>query len=80
LTKAKTLFPVLSRRIGRIRRHWSNTHITIRGDGRNGREEAMTWCENYGIDYIFGLSGNVVLDRLVTRRRQHPGALGREPG
>ena len=25
----------------------------------------MTWCENYGIDYIFGLSGNVVLDRLV---------------
>ena len=25
----------------------------------------MTWCETYGIDYIFGLSGNVVLDRLV---------------
>jgi hypothetical protein len=25
----------------------------------------MTWCENYSIDYIFGLSGNVVLDRLV---------------
>ena len=42
-----------------------STHITIRGDGHYGREEAMTWCENYGIDYIFGLSGNVVLDRLV---------------
>jgi hypothetical protein len=53
------------RLIGRIRRHWPNTHITIRGDGHYGREEAMTWCENYGIDYIFGLSGNVVLDRLV---------------
>jgi hypothetical protein len=37
----------------------------FRGDGHYGREEAMTWCENYGIDYIFGLSGNVVLDRLV---------------
>ena len=56
---------LLSRLIGRIRRHWPNTHITIRGDGHYGREEAMTWCENYGIDYIFGLSGNVVLDRLV---------------
>src|SRR6201993_340911 len=56
---------LLSRLIGRIRRHWPSTHITIRGDGHYGREEAMTWCENYGIDYIFGLSGNVVLDRLV---------------
>ena len=51
--------------IGDIRRHWPNTCITIRGDGHYGREEAMTWCETYGIDYIFGLSGNVVLDRLV---------------
>jgi hypothetical protein len=25
----------------------------------------MTWCENNGVDYIFGLAGNVVLDRLV---------------
>ena len=25
----------------------------------------MTWCENNGMDYIFGLAGNVVLDRLV---------------
>ena len=47
---------LLSRLIGRIRRHWPNTCITIRGDGHYGREEAMTWCENYGIDYIFGLS------------------------
>src|SRR6202162_1033110 len=56
---------LLSRLFGRIRRRWPSTHITIRGDGHYGREEAMTWCENYGIDYIFGLSGNVVLDRLV---------------
>ena len=56
---------LLSRLIGRIRRHWPNTCITIRGDGHYGREEAMTWCETCGIDYIFGLSGNVVLDRLV---------------
>ena len=56
---------VLARRRRGIRRHWPNTRITIRGDSHYGREEAMTWCETYGIDYIFGLSGNVVLDRLV---------------
>ncbi len=25
----------------------------------------MTWCEANGIDYIFGVAGNAVLDRLV---------------
>jgi hypothetical protein len=25
----------------------------------------MAWCEAHGLDYIFGLSGNTVLDRLV---------------
>ena len=61
---------LLSRLSGRIRRHWPNTHITIRGDGHYGREEAMTWCENYGIDYIFGLSGNVVLEIASMRARR----------
>ena len=53
---------LLSRLIGRIRRHWGDTRITIRGDGHYGRTEVMTWCESNGIDYIFGLPGNVVLD------------------
>ena len=61
----KEVRKLLSRLIGRVRRHWPETHITIRGDGHYGREEAMTWCENNGVDYIFGLAGNVVLDRLV---------------
>jgi hypothetical protein len=61
----KEVRKLLSRLIGRIRRHWGDTRITIRGDGHYGRAEAMTWCENNGVDYIFGLPGNVVLDRLV---------------
>jgi hypothetical protein len=56
---------LLSRLVGRIRRHWPETHITLRGDGHYSRPEVMTWCENNGVDYIFGLPGNVVLDRLV---------------
>ncbi len=49
----------------RIRQYWPDTRITIRGDSHYGREEAMSWCEANGVDYVFGCSGNVVLDRLV---------------
>ena len=55
----------LSRLIARIRKHWPNTRITIRGDAHYGRPEVMKWCDENSINYIFGLPGNVVLDRLV---------------
>ena len=55
----------LRRLIKRIRQHWPVTRITIRGDGHYGRDEAMSWCEDNGVDYIFGFGGNTVLDRLV---------------
>jgi Transposase DDE domain group 1 len=55
----------LRRLVRRIRSHWPATRLTIRGDGHYGRPEVMAWCEANGIDYIFGLPGNAVLDRLV---------------
>src|SRR5262249_48089370 len=62
--------------VRRIRRHWPATHITIRGDRHYGRPQVMAWCEENGIDYIFGLPGNAVLadaveetaDNIRTRR------------
>ena len=44
-----------------IRRHWPDTHITLRGDGHYGRPEIMAWCEAGGVDYVFGLPGNKAL-------------------
>jgi Transposase DDE domain group 1 len=70
LSRSTEVRKLLSRLVGRIRRHWPDTHIIFRGDGHYGREEAMTWCEANGVDYIFGLPGNVVLDRLVEQPRQ----------
>jgi hypothetical protein len=55
----------LRRLVRRIRRHWPHTRLTIRGDGHYGRPEVMAWCEANDIDYILGLPGNAVLDRLV---------------
>jgi hypothetical protein len=70
----------LRRMVRRIRRHWQHTRITIsafgwrtpsvsecviRGDSHDGRHEVMSWCEANGVKYIFGLSGNQVLDAVV---------------
>jgi hypothetical protein len=55
----------LRRLVRRIRRHWPKTRITIRGDGHYGRREAMDWCEENGVRYVFGLSPNKVLAAQV---------------
>jgi hypothetical protein len=55
----------LRRLVRRIRRHWPQTHITIRGDGHYSRPQVMAWCEENGIGFVFGLPGNTILDRLV---------------
>jgi hypothetical protein len=51
----------IRRVVRHIRRHWAETHITIRGDGHYGRPEVMAFCEARGIDYVFGLPTNAVL-------------------
>lgn len=56
---------VLKHLVRRLRRHWPCTRITIRGDSHYGRPEAMAWCEDNGVDYIFGLAGNKVLNALA---------------
>lgn len=55
----------LRRIVRRIRAHWPTTKITIRGDGHYGRREVMDWCEDNGLDYVFGLPGNKILAAAV---------------
>ena len=55
----------LRRLVLQIRRHWPKTTITVRGDSHDGRWEAMAWCEQNGVQYVFGLSKNKVLDARV---------------
>ncbi len=58
----------LCRVLRRIRQHWPQTRITLRGDGHYGRREVMDFCENNGLDYVFGMSGNSVLNALVDEK------------
>jgi len=56
---------VLKHLVRRLRRHWPDTWIVFRGDSHYARPEAMAWCEENGVDYIFGLAGNTRLDALA---------------
>jgi hypothetical protein len=51
----------IRRLVRHLRRHWPDTHITIRGDGHYGRGEVMSFCEVARVDYVFGLPTNAAL-------------------
>lgn len=53
--------------IKRIRRHWPNTIITIRGDSHYGCPEVLEWCDKNCIRYVFGIAQNNVLNARVER-------------
>jgi Transposase DDE domain group 1 len=55
----------LRRLVRRIRVHWPTTIITIRGDSHYGRKEAMDWCGDNGVKYIFGPGANKTLAKQV---------------
>ena len=52
---------VLRHVVKAIRARWPRVEILVRGDSHYGRPEAMTWCEQNRVGYIFGLAGNQVL-------------------
>jgi hypothetical protein len=56
---------ILKHVIRRIRKNWPKVAIVVRGDSHYGRPEALDWCEDNGIGYIFGFSGNPVLAAMV---------------
>jgi hypothetical protein len=52
----------VARIVTQIRRRWPQVRILLRADSGFAREPLMAWCENNGVDYLFGLAKN---SRLV---------------
>ena len=44
--------------VARIRESWPKTRIILRADSGFCREHLMRWCEENGVDYVFGLAKN----------------------
>lgn len=53
--------------VWRIRSKWGHVPILLRGDSGFCRESLMAWCEENGVDYVFGLAKNARLIRRIGR-------------
>jgi hypothetical protein len=61
----KEVRTILKHVIRRIRRHWPKVEILVRGDSHYGRPEAIDWCEDNKVFYVFGLGTNGALAALA---------------
>jgi len=51
----------MARIIGQIRIRWPEVRIVLRADSGFARQPLMAWCEQNGVDFLFGLQGNTRL-------------------
>jgi hypothetical protein len=49
-----------------IRGRWPEVRILLRADSGFARENLMAWCEENGVDYLFGLARNTRLVEEIT--------------
>lgn len=59
---------VVEQIVRQIRREWPQVRIILRGDSGFCRENLMRWCEEDGVDYLFGLAKNARLQRIIGRQ------------
>jgi|SRR5271168_35578 len=57
----------VQRIVRQIRARWPKVNIILRADSGFCREELLAWCENNGVDYVFGLARNPRLRRSIGR-------------
>jgi hypothetical protein len=55
----------IERIVKQLRAAWPQVKITLRGDSGFCRNELMSWCENNGVDFVFGLARNQRLRRII---------------
>jgi len=65
----------VARIVAQIRARWPKVEIWLRADSGFAREELMAWCEEHGVEYVFGLARN---DRLAARIARELKAAERE--
>jgi hypothetical protein len=55
----------VERIVAQIRGCWPQVQIILRADSGFAREELMVWCEQHGVDFVFGLARNARLQRAL---------------
>lgn len=70
----------VERIVGQIRRAWPEVQIILRADSGFCREELMAWCEENGVDYVFGLARNERLRAAIDEAMQQAAEQQRQTG
>jgi len=55
----------IRRIVTQIRASWPEVKIILRGDSGFCRNELMSWCENNGVEFVFGLARNQRLRKII---------------
>ena len=58
----------IARIVAQIRARWPHMEIILRADSGFARDDLMSWCEDNGVDYIFGLARNERLVKAIRRQ------------
>ncbi len=66
--------------VARLRRSWPEAKIVLRADSGFCRDELMSWCEQHGVDYVFGLAKNSRLLERIRKQLQKARRRHRETG
>jgi Transposase DDE domain group 1 len=55
----------VARIVAQIRRRWPKVRVLLRADSGFAREALMVWCEDNGVDFLFGLAKNARLNAAI---------------
>jgi hypothetical protein len=60
----------IRRIVAQIRAAWPEVKIILRGDSGFCRNELMSWGEDHGVDFVFGMARNQRLRKIIGAQRQ----------
>ena len=68
----------VQRIVARLRERWPGTRLVLRADSGFARDELMAWCEDTGVDFVFGLARNKRLEEMIAADLELVRAVSRE--
>lgn len=70
----------VARIVVQIRQRWPTARFLLRADSGLARDNLMAWCENNGVDYLFGLARNARLVAEIEADLAEAAALSQSSG
>ena len=55
----------MARIVAQVRAAWPEVRIILRGDSGFCRDQLMSWCEDNGVDFVFGMARNQRLRKII---------------